>query len=122
MLLARKTELWNAAIEIHFALLFFQQFAASFGEAWAVDAVMLKNFLLASCHRVVVREPHDFEPCMDSFLQQQPGACFAQASVYTVFFHCDHPASFGSGFADRSVVQRLERVQAQNPALDAFLG
>src|SRR5262249_11202733 len=56
------TEPWNPAIEIHFALLFFQDAPGSFGETWAVDAVMPKNFFLASGDGVVIWETQDFEP------------------------------------------------------------
>ena len=62
-------EPWNLAIEIHFALLFFQEVPGSLGEAWAVDAVVPENLFLVSGDGVVVRETHDFEPYMDSFLE-----------------------------------------------------
>jgi hypothetical protein len=67
-----------------------------------------ERFLLASGHGMIVRESHDFEPCAVSFLKEQPGAGLAQAAVYAMFFHSDHPISFGSGFAHRRLVQRLK--------------
>jgi hypothetical protein len=42
--------------------------------AWTIDAIMPKDFLLPSDHRMIVRESYDFEPCAASFLKEQPGA------------------------------------------------
>jgi hypothetical protein len=71
---------------------------------------------------MLVGGPHDFEPRTDAFLEQQSGAGFAQTAVYTVLFHCDYSASFDGGFAHRRLVQWLQRMNAQDPAVDAFFG
>src|ERR1700737_5480816 len=88
------------------ALTFGQEVTSGDRESRTVKAVVAKNFLLASRHGMFVRKTRDFEPGMNAFLEQQPGAGFAQAAVHAVLLHRDPPTRFGGGFKHRVFVQR----------------
>src|SRR6516225_1378594 len=122
-LVAAPSFIWGLAIYIEFpALTFCQEATSQAREPGPVEAVMAKNFLLTSRYGVLVRKTRDFEPGMHAFLQQQPRAGLAQATVHAVLLHRDHPPRFGGGFAYGRHVQRFNRVQAQHPAPHALFG
>jgi hypothetical protein len=80
-----------------FFLRFGQEITSGFRESWTVDAVVAKDFLLASSDGVVVRKTDYLEPGMNAFLEEQRSARLAQATVDAMLFHRDHSSRFEGG-------------------------
>ena len=67
---------------------------------------MLQDLVLASGHRVFIRESNNLERNKDASLHEQGGTRLAETAVNAVLFDCNESATFAAGFQNNLEIQR----------------